>query len=271
MSFKDLQQQFMSYIRDLDAPLPDGLEARRMAIYRNLFFNNVNGFVSSAFPVLKSLYTDDDWHTLVRGFFAMHDCQTPIFIEIAKEFLQYLQTEYEPTSADPVFMLELAHYEWLELFVATIDEDAAEHAVDLIGLSSEALASMPLCLSRSAQVAQYQFDVQHISLDYQPIEALDVPVFFCVYRDEHDEVCFIKLSPLTAQVLAFLSETSRNQGHLTADESATGSPDNMAATYGSICTWLTNLYPQWESGALEQGCLQLLTQMAQKGVIKTRK
>ena len=118
MGFIEVQQQFMDYIRDPSLPLPEGIEPRRMKIYRELFFNNIAGFVSSAFPVLKSVYEDDQWQALVQQFFVSHDCKTPIFVEIAGEFLAFLQHEYQMTEDDPVFMLQLAHYEWLELCVA---------------------------------------------------------------------------------------------------------------------------------------------------------
>ena len=58
MGFIEVQQQFMDYIRDPSLPMPEGIEPRRMKVYRDLFFNNISGFVASAFPVLKSLYHD---------------------------------------------------------------------------------------------------------------------------------------------------------------------------------------------------------------------
>ena len=86
-----------------------------MAIYSELFFNNIEGFIASAFPVLKSLYDEDDWLVLVRKFFIEHNCKTPYFLEISQEFIEYLSHQYQMTKKDPIFMLELAHYEWVEL------------------------------------------------------------------------------------------------------------------------------------------------------------
>jgi hypothetical protein len=93
-AFAKAQQQFIAHIKDPETqPVLDGVEDRRMAIYRDLFFNNVNGFISSAFPVLKSLYHQSDWLVLVRGFFKNHDCHSPYFVDISKEFVDYLATE----------------------------------------------------------------------------------------------------------------------------------------------------------------------------------
>lgn len=90
MSFVETQQAFMAYIRDPDnQPAPSGIESRRLKIYQELFFNNIEGFVSSAFPVLKSLYPATQWLALVRQFFVKHHCKSPYFLEISQEFLLF--------------------------------------------------------------------------------------------------------------------------------------------------------------------------------------
>jgi len=117
-----LQTNFAGHIRDPDSvPAPDGIEDRRMAIYRDLFFNNIVTFLSSNFPVLKTLYSDDDWRSLCREFFTSYRCHTPLFPEIPREFLKYLQDHRQDHQDDPPFMLELAHYEWVELALS-LDE-----------------------------------------------------------------------------------------------------------------------------------------------------
>jgi hypothetical protein len=243
MMFKQVQQEFMDYIRDPSQPLPEGIEPRRMKIYRELFFNNISGFVSSAFPVLKSLYSDAQWQALVQAFFVRHDCQSPIFVEIAAEFLQFLQTEYQQNQHDPVFMLELAHYEWLELAVAVAKDDES-----LTPLRQDEISTRDLSLNATAKVAQYAFDVQHISVDYQPIAPTEQPQFFCVYRDETDEVAFLQLTPLSAQVLAYIEQ-------------------NQPCSFNALCEWLLTLYPTMAKEALYQGCMALLSQLAEKRII----
>ncbi|WP_076542298.1 DUF2063 domain-containing protein [Shewanella sp. UCD-KL21] len=243
MDFINTQQAFMDYIRDPSKPLPQGMTFERMNVYRELFFNNINGFVSGAFPVLKSLYTDDAWTKLIQQFFVSFDCKTPIFIEISQEFISFLQTQYQPADYDPAFMLELAHYEWLELYIATVFDDVNE-----LPIAKDLITELPLKLSVTATVAQYQYDVQHISVDYQPTEPSEQGQSFCVYRDEHDEVNFLKLNPLTAQVLAYIAQAGQ-------------------CYFNDVLTWLTETYPQMTPETLSNGCLQMLQQLADKRVI----
>ncbi|QYK02899.1 HvfC family RiPP maturation protein [Shewanella psychrotolerans] len=244
MSFTAVQQSFIDHIRDPSMPIPLGTDTRRMKIYRELFFNNIKGFVSNAFPVLCSLYEEQQWEALVQQFFANHDCKTPIFIEIAGEFLVFLQHEYQPTEVDDAFMLELAHYEWLELLVATERDNPLHYQID-----ESDLDTAKLCVSASAKVAQYCFDVQRISPDYRPCSASEQPNFFCIYRDKQDEVCFLQLNPLTAQVLAYIEQ-------------------NRMVKFEQLSQWLITTFTQIESHVLISGARQLLVEMIGKGIVK---
>ena len=246
MDFKQVQQSFIDYIRDPEKPLPAGVPRERMQVYRELFFNNVMGFVSNAFPVLKSVYSEKDWQALVQAFFSQHDCQSPIFIDIAGEFLHFLQQEYQPKDNDPPFMLELAHYEWLELVVAVAQQKSDEQPI-----LAEQISHIPLCLAATARVAQYHFPVQHIRQDYRPEKVLDTPVFFCLYQEKDGEVCFLQLTPLSAQVLAYIVERGK-------------------VMFNDILKWLTTTYPQMAQEVLAKGCLDLLEQLAIKGIVRGR-
>lgn len=243
MNFLTVQQAFIDYIRDPALPLPPGTDKRRMQIYRELFFNNIKGFISSGFPVLCSLYEEDDWNALVQDFFMHHECQTPIFIEIAQEFLLFLQHEYQPNKHDAPFMLELAHYEWLELLVATVPAQPIQHP-----FSSSELENTTLCLNVAAQVAQYHFDVQHISPSYRPLNPGTQPQFFCIYRDAQDEVCFLQLNPLTAQVLAYIGQSN-------------------GVTFREVGQWLKQTFNQMDGDMLVNGSRQMLIEMSDKNIV----
>ena len=70
-AFIERQYAFAAHIRDPEAnPRPDDVEERRMAIYRDLFFNNVEGFLTNTFPVLRELMDDDHWMAMARDFYS---------------------------------------------------------------------------------------------------------------------------------------------------------------------------------------------------------
>jgi len=199
--FQHKQYAFAAHIREPGIhPRPKDVEERRMAIYRDLFFNNVEGFISSGFPVLRTLYSDTDWQRMTRNFFANHQCHTPYFLEISEEFLKYLQEERTPLPEDPPFLLELAHYEWVELALSISEEKPDWEAINPNG---DLLAERP-ALSPLAWLLSYRFPVHKISSEYIPHAPSEQPTHLMVYRDRHDEVGFMELNPVTARLVALI-------------------------------------------------------------------
>ena len=48
------QHIFTQYMRDPEnSPMPDDIEPRRMSIYSDLVFRNIENFIANSFPVLS--------------------------------------------------------------------------------------------------------------------------------------------------------------------------------------------------------------------------
>jgi len=94
--FQKKQLAFAAHIRDPEhVPAPVGVEDRRMAIYRELFFNNLRNLLSNMFPVLNKLHAKENWEELIRLFMQHHRADTPYFLQLPEDFLSFLQNEYE--------------------------------------------------------------------------------------------------------------------------------------------------------------------------------
>lgn len=193
------QLSMARYLRDPgQQPAPAGVEARRLKIYADLVYNNIEGFISGGFPVLRSLYTDADWRELVWGFIRQHRCQTPYFLEISQEFVRFLMEDGPGRACDGPFIAELAHYEWVELALDISVEElpAALPAPDV-------LAAI-LRLSPLAWLLRYRFPVHRIGPDFRPVGAAE-PTYLVVYRNSLDQVRFMELNATTARLLELLS------------------------------------------------------------------
>lgn len=189
----ETQREMARFLRDPEgAGAPAGIEPRRLQIYRDLVYRNIEGFISSAFPVLRSLYENDAWEARVRGFMQQHRCKTPLFLQISEEFLAHLTAL--PESELMPFEAELAHYEWLELAV-----DVAEGAVPE-QRAGEAADRVRASISPAARLVSYRFPVHRIGPSFQPAEAGE-PVFLLVYRDRESRVQFMELSAASARLL----------------------------------------------------------------------
>ncbi len=214
-AFKQAQYEFTAHLRDPENnPAPVGIEDRRMAIYRELLYNNIEAFLGNGFPVIKSIYGETNWHRMVRDFFAHHKSRSPYFLEISQEFLAYLNNEREPQPEDPAGLTELAHYEWVELAL-----NIAEESIDMndIAANGDLLAGHPV-LSPLAWPLAYQFPVHKMSPEFLP----DVPPaqasYLVVYRNRNDEVKFMEINPVTARLLHLLQDDDCMSGQLAIEQ-----------------------------------------------------
>lgn len=201
VDFKYKQVEFAAYIRDPENnPVPADVKEQRMAMYRELFFNNIEGFLSGNFPVLRKILDDQQWFALVQDFFAKHPCQSPYFSQIPEEFLDYLQNERNCPDDLP-FMLELAHYEWVEMALSIAKEDLVDCNQDLDNLLNRNIALSPL-----AWPLAYQYPVQKIAPAFLPLKAPEQPTFLIAYRNQEDDVNFIEITPITYRLLEIIQE-----------------------------------------------------------------
>ena len=207
--FQDVQYQFTAHIRDPENnPAPSEIEDRRMEIYRGLLYRNVQGFIANAFPVTRQLYSEDNWHKMIRDFFSNHNSHSPYFKEISKEFLDYLTNERESQPEDPKFLNELAHYEWLEIMLAFVDIDMDWESMNRQG---DLMHEIPV-LSPLMQLNQYQYPVHKIKPDFQPDSPAEQPTYLIVYRDQKDKVGFMELNPMTARLVELVANNNTSTG-----------------------------------------------------------
>jgi len=207
--FQQKQYAFAAHIRDPEHnPAPSGVEDRRMAIYRELFFNNLHNLLGSTFPVIKKLHKPEKFRSLIRAFMVRHEAQTPYFLEIPREFLAFLQDEYELQDDDFPFLIELAHYEWVELALSVSEEVNDTAIVDPDG---DLLAGIPV-RSVLAWAYTYQYPVHRISTDYQPTQPGEAPTFLAVCRKANDDLDFMELNPVTARLLELIEANEQDTG-----------------------------------------------------------
>ncbi|MCR9279948.1 MAG: putative DNA-binding domain-containing protein, partial [Pseudomonadaceae bacterium] len=197
--FRETQLAFSAYIRDPDNnPKPSGIEDRRLKIYRDLFYNNIESLLASAFPVSKAVLGPQRWEQLMRSYLAEHGAQSPYFLEVSQELLEYLAE----SDHGPEFLLELAHYEWIELAL-----DVAETSNTQVDPHGDLMSDKPV-LTEAMAALTYRWPVNEIGPNHQPAEPPAEPTLLIVYRNESDQVKFLKSSPGMHRLLALLPDAS---------------------------------------------------------------
>lgn len=202
-----LREQFdamAQHVRDPAAHAgPPGIEARRLKIYSELVYNNLDGLLAGGFPVIRKTLGDADWKALVRGFLARHHSHTPLFTELGRELIAFIETEPDPQRP---WLAELAHYEWAELGLQLSDAALPPHDPD-----GDLLAGMPL-LSPLAWPLAYNWPVNRIGPDFQPTEPPVEPTLVLLRREADGRIHFSALSPLLFRLLELVGANDQRNG-----------------------------------------------------------
>ncbi|MUV15187.1 DNA-binding domain-containing protein [Noviluteimonas gilva] len=238
-ALREQQMAFAAHLRDpANNAAPDGIEDRRMAIYRDLVFNGLQGLLASNFPVIRRMLGDAPWRALVRAFLATHRARTPLFTEVGSEFVAwlpgFLQTHAPTTTTDdaPTWMPsfagltwlpELAHYEYAELALSI--SDAALPAHDP---TADVLDGIPVA-SPFAWPLAYAWPVHRIGPDFRPDAPPAQPTLLLLRRDAGGDVQFSTLSPLAYRLLQLIEDNATVTGRALlqalAREAAAPDPD----------------------------------------------
>ena len=234
-SFQQAQAEFSAYIRNpLGNAVPLDVEPRRMQIYADLFFRNIESLLASTFPVCKRTLGAQVWPALIHEYVHLHVATTPYFLQLPQEFLEFLGARGARTPHLPAFTLELCHYEWVELAL-----DVAEEEVDAPGVDPDAdvCDGVPVW-SAVARSLVYAYPVHLIGPDNQPPQPPSEPTCLIVYRNRSDSVKFMATNPVTARLAALIQQQQGVTGRSLVETVADELPAEMrpAALVGGLAT-----------------------------------
>lgn len=227
--FQGLQIEFAAWVRDPSRPLPAGMEHRRLAIYRELFFNNVREFVETAYPVLKSLLPATEWEGLLQAFFREHRAQSPYFRDISLEFRHWLESARPEWLAMRPWTTELLHYEWAELAA-----DCAETPPEPDYMpAGDLLAGIPV-LRTAVWPLVYHWPVHAFGPAAPPSGEPSAELSCLIlWRDEAGRVRRVEASPMVARLVELLLQALPLSGLALLQELAreTGCPEEGEAAF----------------------------------------
>lgn len=211
-------------------------DERGLAIYRELLLNNLNEVISPCFPVLLTILPVNTWWQALKNFLKNHSVSTPIFHELPRHMVDYLQAH--PIPAYP-FAAALAHYEWIELEVELCEPSADTPVQANLNLLEQIWQIAP-----TARLLKYDYEVEKISLDYQPQQPCES--YLLVYQTKGD-VEFIKLNEMSFQLITMMIQ------------------EQVSAT--TIIHLLCEMHSQLNESQLMTACLPLISQLFEEGAL----
>lgn len=198
--FQDYQAAFTAHIRQpAEYTKPAGVNSKRMRVYREIVFNNFLASVSACFPVLLGIVGKRRFSQLVRQCFFLQPFKSPLFQDIPRSFVDFLQSLAFSELGLPDYTAQLAHYEWIELVLSRqIDENAfidSNIAVD----TANTLLHLTVTLPAVHQLLRYDFPVHQLSQKSKHLAP--EATFLLVYRTSDFQIRFIQLNAVTYQLL----------------------------------------------------------------------
>ena len=197
--FRALQRALTTAIReqgDYDPPCGNAIEARRVRVYRELFFNNFSQFFASGYPVCRALLDDAAWQRLIGDFLRCHGAHTPLFHLLGRELLDFLRSDAFEADAFPPWLADLADWEWREVEVSIVDAPAPP------AWTATLTPDAALALSPLARVCHYAWPVH--ALSPQSPQVKPEPTWLLIWRDRDDAVHFARVAPLMGALLTAL-------------------------------------------------------------------
>lgn len=192
-TFQQTQHDFCNWLRDPNSVKAVPFALDRMQVYRELLFNNVCSFINLVYPVARSLLPEQQWQQLLTDFFRESQNQSPLYNDISLQFREFLTEKQHPILFEYPWLAELLQYEWLELYLDTLE-------IEDVALNAE----LNWQLTTQVWVLVYQYPVYQWSINQ--INKDPAPSAIMVWRNKHDRVCVEILTPLSAYLIEQLAQ-----------------------------------------------------------------
>jgi len=204
-SFQRYQLAFTARIRDPhNQPPLEGVPRQRMAVYEEIAFNNLFESVSACFPVARKVIGKRAWLKLTQAFLREYPANSPLFRKIPEQFLEFITNPSQKLQPLlPPYLTSLCHYEWIELFVASIP--TIENNSGNINPTGDLAKHQPV-FTATMQLLNYEYAVHKISPRRKPRQKESTQLL--VYRNADDSVKFVELNAVTYRLIELLQQES---------------------------------------------------------------
>ncbi|MEO9258288.1 MAG: DNA-binding domain-containing protein [Crocinitomicaceae bacterium] len=185
------QAALASYCRDghlpqLDATIPDNLNQ-----YRRLVFNIISDALETTYPISAKKIGTKDWEQLVDDFFSNYPCSSAQIWSMPYELITYLESAEHPIKTKFPWLMELLHFEWLEVEIFC-DEDE-----EILFQKSTDVLNEKLVINPTLRLEHFTFPV------HKAVELKEQSDYYLLaYRStENDKVYFEEITGFLALIV----------------------------------------------------------------------
>lgn len=186
----EAQTNLATYTRTGELKPIDGLTPNRIHHYRRLIYNIVEDAIENAYPIAKKFLPEEMWNRMVDEFISEHPCRHPQLFRMPKEFIEFAIVKEYSEEYDIPYLIDLLHFEWVEVEVHTMKDIAPKYANPLGDIQSDTLIFSPY------------IKLIHLTYPIHKIHELNMEeslgdYFLLIYRQESGSVQYAELTELT--------------------------------------------------------------------------
>jgi len=186
------QSNFAHYCRTGEYLPIKGVDEKRVHHYPRLVFNVIDDTLRSAFPLTVDLFSEEEWETTTRRFFASHRCNSYSVWKMPFEFYQYILSSEEELINKFSFLDELLLFEWTEIEIHMMEDKMfpdvytnGDFEKDVIAFNPEfkiLQMKYPVHLKKLNELAETDEGAYSVLIFRQPetgnVQFVDVSYFF---------------------------------------------------------------------------------------------
>jgi hypothetical protein len=187
---KHIQGQLANYCRNEDSnDLPE-IRPDRLLHYRRLIYNIINDAIESAYPITRSIVSDENWKYMIDCYVTEHPCSNPQLFKMPGEFIDFAQSKAFAETIKLPYLYDLLNFEWIEVEVHSMP-DVPEQIFSLEGdFIRETLVFTPY------------FELLQLEYPIHQLKTTDITkqkgnYFMLVYREDNGTVQYLELNLLT--------------------------------------------------------------------------
>lgn len=175
-----------------------GVVEKRLVHYKRLIYNIIEDAIESAYPITRSILSDDQWGELIETFITKHHCQHPQLFRMPEELIDFVVEQGFQLKFNMPFLVDILQFEWAEVEIHTMrDEVITKKAV------SSDLLNTPVQFSPYCQLLTLEYPVHKLKI--LELNQHKGEYYYLVYREESGTVQYLELTALTHYLIQQLS------------------------------------------------------------------
>ena len=193
-----IQHQLADYCKSNQNEEIPGIKKDRLHHYRRLIYNIIDDAIESAYPITRSILSDEQWKEIIDAFITDHKCHHPQLFRMPGEIIEFVKLKQFDKKFNIPYLIDTLNFEWVEVEIHSMQDVK----IPEIKITNDLLNS----------VLYFSPYFQLLNLSYPIHKLKDVDItdykgeyFILVYREDNGTVQYVELTVLTHYLLSKLS------------------------------------------------------------------